>query len=390
MKKINHKFRVILIFSFAFLLVSGFNKISAQKNDNASAALKHLMTAHPIVGLSVVVVKKDKVVYKESFGSKNLEKNIPLTNNNLFRIASVSKSFTSTGIMQLVEKKVLSLDDDVSKLIGFSVRNPKFPDKKITIRMLLSHTSSINDSQGYFSLNTINPAQNPDWQKCYNDYAPGGQYEYCNFNFNLAGTILEKYSGERFDHYILNHILKPLNIYGGFNVNDLDSSLFANIYEYDPDSSRFINSPAAYAPRKKEIAEYVMGYSTPIFSPAGGMKITATGLSTYMMMHMENGKFNGKRIIKKKSEKTIRRAVSKEENYGLGLLTTRKLISGETLVGHTGSAYGLQSCMFFEPKKQFGIVVICNGCPESSEEFNVVIREAVNTLYQNVILTDDK
>lgn len=391
MKRFKQKFSPSPVLFLAILLSLGVNGIFAQQKDETPAAIDRIMSTHPVVGLSVVVVKKGKVVYKESFGKKNPEKNIALSNNSLFRIASVSKSFTSTAIMQLVEKKILNLDDDVSELIGFNIGNPRYPDKKITVRMLLSHTSSINDSQGYFSFDTINPAKNANWQKCYNDYAPGDQYQYCNFNFNLAGAILEKYSGERFDRYIYNHILSPLNIYGGFNVNDLDSSRFANIYEYDADSSGFINSPSAYAPRKKEISEYVMGYSTPVFSPAGGMKISATDLSTYMMMHMKNGKLNGKRIIKKNSEKTIRQPVSKEENYGLGLFTTQHLISGETLVGHTGSAYGLQSCMFFEPQKQFGIVVISNGCdPESSDGFNVVIKEVVNALYQNVILPATK
>ena len=78
-----------------------------------------------------------------------------------FRIASISKSFSATSIMQLVEAKKLSLDDDVSKLVGFKVRNPRFPKTVITLRMILSHRSSINDSQGYFTLDAINPAKNP-------------------------------------------------------------------------------------------------------------------------------------------------------------------------------------------------------------------------------------
>ena len=119
--------------------------------------------------------------------------------------------------MQLVDKRKLRLDDDVSKLAGCTIRNPKFPDKIITLRMLLSHTSSINDSQGYFDMIAINPDKNPDWAKCYNNYEPGTNYQYCNYNYNIAGTILERISGERFDHYITKHILAPLGIYGGFS-----------------------------------------------------------------------------------------------------------------------------------------------------------------------------
>lgn len=373
-------FLSILFFQFAILS-------SAQEYSAADDSLSSIFQYYRVAGFSVAVVKENKLVYAKSFGFKNLEDRIPLTNENIFRIASVSKSFTVTSLMQLIQKKKLHLNDDVSKLIGFTVRNPKFPEKKITLRMLLSHTSSINDSQGYFTLDAINPGKNPDWAKCYNDYEPGKGYQYCNLNFNMAGSILEKYSGERFDHYVVNHVLNPLKIYGGYNVNELDSNLFARIYEYNPDSAKFFYSPDAYAPRKKEIENYVMGYSTPIFSPTGGMKISATGLARYMTMHMDNGKYEDVKIISRKSERLMRKPLSDKENYGLALLTTQKLIPGETLIGHTGNAYGLFSAMFFEPGKKFGIVVISNGCdPRYLDGYNVVIRKAVNILYREIIL----
>lgn len=375
-------FRKSLAFIFFILVIN--QSLTAQKDP--AEQINRIMQEYPVAGLSVVVVKKGKPVYTQSFGKKSIENDVPLTSESLFRIASISKSFTSTSLMQLAEKKKLSLDDDVSDLIGFEVRNPKFPDKVITLRMILSHTSSINDSQGYFTLDVINPEKNPDWHKCYSDYAPGEGYKYCNLNFNMAGTILERTSGERFDRYVVNHVLKPLNLHGGYNVNELDNSLFATIYDYNKDSSRLIAQPAAYAPRKKEIENYVMGYSTPIFSPTGGMKISAPDLARYMMMHMNNGKLNGVRIISSKSEKEIRKPLSTDENYGLALHTTQKLVSGETLIGHTGSAYGLYSAMFFEPKKKFGIVVICNGTDQRSiDGFNAVIKRVVNALYEDVV-----
>ena len=109
------------------------------------------MQTTPVVGLSVAVVKNNKIIYNHSFGYKDLDQRLPLQNDNIFRIASISKSFTSTAIMQLVAKKQISLDQDVSELVGFKIRNPKFPNTIITLKMLLSHRSSINDSEGYFS-----------------------------------------------------------------------------------------------------------------------------------------------------------------------------------------------------------------------------------------------
>ena len=129
-----------------------------------------------------------------------------------------------------------------------------------------------------------------------------------------------------------------------------------------------------------------MGYSTPVFSPTGGMKISAADLARYMTMHMKLGKYKGKRIISKKSARTMQTPIAKTERYGLAIMQTDKLIPGKTMTGHTGSAYGLYSAMFFNPEEKFGIVVITNGCnPVYKDGFTEVIRRAVNSLYEGFV-----
>jgi CubicO group peptidase (beta-lactamase class C family) len=147
-------------------------------------------------------------------------------------------------------------------------------------------------------------------------------------------------------------------------------------------------SPAtlAYNPRTDDINKYVMGYSTPIFSPTGGMKISATDLAKYMSMHMFQGKYKGVKIISKKSAKVMQTKISEEEGYGLAIRTVSDLIPGKILKGHTGSAYGLYSMMFFEPKEKFGIVVITNGCsPTYTNGYNDFLASATTILYNNFI-----
>ena len=181
----------------------------------AEQDLQAIMKQLKVVGLSVAVVKKGEIIYSNSFGLKDIESNAPLTNQNIFRIASISKSFSATSIMQLAEAKKLSLDDDLSKLVGFKIRNPKYPNTIITLKMVMSHTSSINDSQGYFNLDVINPDKNADWAKCYNDYEPGKGYQYCNLNYNMVGTVIEKISRERIfigiDHIQVEIALAVIN-----------------------------------------------------------------------------------------------------------------------------------------------------------------------------------
>ncbi|WP_266205175.1 serine hydrolase domain-containing protein [Pontibacter kalidii] len=379
MKHVLQKFFSSLLLFF-LVAVSTYGQVQ-----KAEEAIQAIMQKHDVVGLSVAVVKKGELAYVNAFGLKDVETGTKLSPDDIFRIASISKSFSATAIMQLVEAGKLSLEDDMSKLVGFKVRNPKYPETPITLKMVLSHTSSINDSQGYFTLDAINPAKNPDWAQCYNAYEPGKGYEYCNLNFNMVGTIIEKMSGERFDQYVKQHILDPLGLYGGYAVDSLDASLFTTLYAYDPLTGQFTPSPSAYAPRREEIRNYVMGYSTPVFSPTGGMKLSAPDLARYMTMHMQQGKYKGTRIISKKSARAMQQQIA-QNGYGLALMTESNLIPGKTLKGHTGSAYGLYSAMFFHPKEKFGIVVITNGCsaPES-DELNKVIVETVNSLYQTIV-----
>ena len=371
-------------------LLTGFMLVTLiqafAQSEKAEAAIQSIMQSNPVVGLSVAVVKNNKVIYNHSFGFKDVENELPLTNESIFRIASISKSFTTTAIMQLVAKKLISLDQDVSELVGFKIRNPKFPNTVITLKMLLSHRSSINDSEGYFSLDAIDPAKNPNWEKSYNAYEPDKGYMYCNLNYNLGGSILEKLTGVRFDKYIQQQILDPLGLYGGYNVNALDSNLIAKIYEFNKETKGFTLSPNAYAPRTEEISNYTMGRSTPIFSPTGGMKISANDLAKYMIMQSQLGKYEGGRIIPKKLSQQMQAIISEEESYGMALENTTQLIAGKTMIGHTGSAYGLYSILFFEPKEKIGFVVISNGCDTKTiNGFNAVLHQTVNSLYNNLI-----
>ena len=136
------------------------------------------------------------------------------------------------------------------------------------------------------------------------------------------------------------------------------------------------------------LENYVMGYSAPIFSPTGGMKISAPDLARYMMMYINHGKKKGKKgIISEASAKIMQTPVAVKEGYGLALLKTDKLIKGEIMTGHTGSAYGLFSAMFFNPEKKFGFVVISNGCdPRYSDDNNTTINKVINILYQSFIM----
>ena len=373
------------LFSFAFFVAAGLvvacGPTPAQQ---VETAMNQILKDLNAVGLSVAVVKNNQLVYTGAFGAKNVEQGTQIGVNDLFRIASISKSFTATAIMQLYEQGKFDLDDDVSIALGIPVRNPNYPNIPITYRMLLSHTSSLNDTTGYFSVNVIDPQQTPEYWRAYNQYAPGTAYEYCNLGFNTLGCLVEIHSGERFDQYIHHHIVEPLGLNAGFNVDALDRSQFVSIYEYE--GGQFVESPSAYRSRAAELENYTMGRTTPVFSPTGGMKIAPKDLAKQMLVQMNKGTWNRVQILKPESVTAMQTPYdypNKTVDYGFAIVTTTKLIEGETLKGHTGSAYGLYSAMFFEPDKKFGFVMMTNGCqPKRGDNgFLTIQSDVINTLY---------
>ena len=206
---------------------------------------------------------------------------------------------------------------------------------------------------------------------------------------NLAGTILEKVSGERFDDYVRNHVIRPLGLYGGHNIDSLDANRFAYIYSFR--DGKFQKSEGAYMSRADQMPNYKMGYSAPIFSPTGGVKISALDLAKYMMMHMNYGTYNGVRIISEESAKQMQEVVwyekgGEEETYGLCLknftgnflLDPKYNVEGNYPIGHTGGAYGLRSIMIFSPKDGWGIVAMTNGyAPVEGKDFLPTITNAL-------------
>lgn len=363
--------RILKSFLMVVVSLALMSANTLSREEKTHRAVSEVLDEFQAVGISVAVVKDGKIVYNESFGCKDLETKTPLANDDIMRIASISKSFTATGLLQLVDQGIISLDDDVSDLIGFKIRNPHHPDIPITLKMILSHTSSIRDKEDYFTLDHLNPAVYGDCVESYFDYKPGDGYNYSNMGLNLAGTILEKVSGVRFDDYVRDNVIRKLGLYGGHNVDSLDVGKFAIIYARK--DGEYVKSEGAYRSRAEDMPDYRFGYSTPWFSPTGGVKISAHDLAVYMMMHMNYGEYNGVRIISKESAKAMQTPVwmiknEGEDQYGLCLKEfvdfiddVKYNVPGNYPVGHTGGAYGLNSIMIWSPADGWGIVAMTNG-----------------------------
>src|SRR6266513_907814 len=165
-----------------------------------------------IAGAVVSVVKDGQVLFQKGYGYADVEeKKLVLPDQTLFRPGSISKLFTATAVMQLVEQGKLDLDRDVNDYLDFPI--PKTYPKPVTLRQLLTHTAGFEDT-----LKNLFVAHESDLKllRAYlvnqmpaRIFPPGKVPSYSNYGFTLAGYIVERVSGERFERYIENHILKP-------------------------------------------------------------------------------------------------------------------------------------------------------------------------------------
>jgi len=350
-----------------------------------------------LMGLSVATVCNGKITGTYHAGLRDFERNLPVNENTKYRIASISKLVMTTAMMKLCDRKLLDLDEDVSTYLGFRLRNPAHPDIPITVRMLLLHTGSINEGSGYDRFlmeGTYNNVSNPPsfsellmpggkyftedmWCK----EAPGEYFTYCNANFGLAGTIIERITGQRFEDYMQQTLFVPLGISGSYipegvtDINNLAAIYRGEDGKWVPQTDNY--KGVMSAPR--DFSGYVTGTNATVFSPQGGLRISAAELARIMVLHLNKGKYDGKRIISAKSIRLMHKPQwiyngsngdmedERPGNRGLSVkilpdpAPDNSLPDGVRMMGHTGSAYGLISNFFFDPGKKFGYVYMMNG-----------------------------
>ena len=365
-------------------------------SQNLQTKLQFILEQNQLMGLTVqTIYGKKETTY--NVGLRNEANKLLVTDDTKFRIASISKSFAALGLMKLYDKKLFKLDDDISTCLGYKIYNPNFPDDKITFRMLLSHTSTLNDGEGYdaFLGATYKETPIPSINSVFLENGkyftkdmwliqkPGTFFTYCNLNFGIIGTLIEKISKERFDVYMKKEILKPLKINTGYSIQDIaDVENVATLYRTE--NNAWKPSKDDYngvKPAPTDFTNFIIGNNGSYFGPQGGMRASAKDLAKFLKFLKSDGASNPK-VISAKTLKLMKTAqwTFKEGNgdnyngffkrYGLGLHLTNtdgtdKMSDAVTFgnfIGHAGDAYGLISDAYFSDKLDFGVVLITNGC----------------------------
>lgn len=363
-----------------------------------------------LASLSVLAIRDGQVAYEGQFGQRFIAAgglpSKPVDSRTLFRIASISKMMTTLGLMRLHEEGKVDLDADVSGYLGFTLRNPHFPDQPIVLRHLLTHTSSLRDEAGYsWGADTALKDVLAPGGRLYGDgkmwaanAGPGAYFTYCNLGWGVIGTIMEKVTGERFDRLMRRLLVEPLGLHAGYNPSELPAADVANVAAlyrkrtvdtevwdangpWIAQADDYSKAPPAPPPG---IERYVIGTNATPFSPTGGLRISARDMGTVMRMLMNGGMHEGKRFLR---QATLDRMFSRQWTYdgkggngdsldglfncwGLGNeqfpddpATHTRLVEGGgfAAVGHLGDAYGLMSVFAADLKQRNGMIALVGG-----------------------------
>jgi CubicO group peptidase (beta-lactamase class C family) len=387
---------------------------------------------HELASLSVLAVKNGRIVYQRQFGQQWIDpveptRNRPADARTMYRMASISKLVTTLGVMKLREEGKLDLDRDLGDYLGFPFRNPHFPQVPVTLRMLLTHTSSLRDDAGYYwdaRSNTelrevFTPAgkSHGEGKMWAANAAPGTFFQYANLPWGVVGTVMERVTGERFDRLMRRLILDPMRLPGGFHPADFppqDLPHVATLYRkrqevagkevwnadgpWIPQVDDYSKGP----PEPRALPDYVVGSNGTLFGPQGNCRLSAAGLGKIMLMLMNGGISEGRRILKSASvdlmltvQWRIEGANGKgnsdgETSFGqqkrfmnawaLGAQHFRDLTgtgTGDRLVeaggfravGHLGSAWGLTSALVFDRRSRNGLVFLVGGSAFDPETY---------------------
>ena len=307
-----------------------------------------------IPGAVVTIVKDGQILTTRGFGYANLEKKTPVNaDRTLFREGSVSKLFTWTAVMQLVEQGKIDLDGDVNKYLDFKI--PPLKGKPVTMRQILTHTAGfeeaangiiVEDKKDFLSLETYMKRWTPR-----RIFAPGTTPAYSNWATSLAGYIIQRVSGQDFDTYIDQHIFAPLDMRNATFRQPLPTRLAGQMATGYP------------TPGKPKPFEFV------IPAPAGSLSASGTDMGHFMIAHLQHGQYDGHSILRPETADLMHNSPLNKvdplslmpplNRMELGFFETN--LNGREIIGHLGDTNAFHTSLHLFMNDHVGLFISFNG-----------------------------
>lgn len=363
-------YQVNVLAQFEFFNNQQQQKISSTQNTQAysvnvdSVMLDSIITAYKnlesIPGIATLIIKDDKVIWYKNYGYRNLELQLPVEDSTLFLMASISKTFLATAIMQLWENGLIDLEGNINAYLptGFTITNPYYPNDTIIVKMLMTHSSSLIDNWiiidplnvcgdspmriDSFLVNYFTPGGSYYNINNFSNYSQGQKYDYSNTASCLLSLMIEHLSGKSFDEYTRDSIFIPLSMNStSWFLTGLNTSEIAISYD-SYYSNCHIGMP---------------------FYPVGQLRTNKFELSNFVSAYINGGIYNNKRIL---DSSTIQFIFSDHlgfpNSYGetQGLIWFNAPPLSKNTWGHTGHYYGCSTAMYLNPDENWGIIYFFN------------------------------
>ena len=398
-KTFHQSLYAVLIGLLVISFISSIPKCrSTSIDDEIKEYIEEKMEEFNVDGLSVAVVQNDNILWSNGYPDDN-------RTNYIYMIGSITKTFIATGILQLYEQGLLDLDADVGTYLPYDVFNPHFPDDTITIRMLLSHTSSLTDHSlttisSYYLLSTVasNGLDCPIIPKFTNSdpkyvlsnitmaeeeqywypgwipehlqqngsfyrsdvwspvYRPGEIFDYANVGFDLLGTVIENLSNQTLSAFLHDHFFAPLGMdKTAWDYRDLNSTWIAKPYEIEYKPTILDNGSVIFTEKVYPPYNFLGG--------AGGIFSTVSDLARFLLVHMNNGTLGQHQILQNDTCQLMHSASPPEIRtddtftYGLGWISYLN-----NLTGHDGALWGYRAQMWYhQTSVPRGVIIFINS-----------------------------
>lgn len=384
---------VVSVAGMTGLAALGSAPVQASKRsslrDQLDAFIREKMERDHIPGVAVCLFSKEGIRWLGTYGWANLERRITMTADALQNICSISKTFTTTALMQQWEAGKFQLDDDVSGYLPFQVRNPSHPSAKVTFRNLLTHRSSIRDGSAYARRYRCGDSDMAlaDWMRSYfvaggvdydraenfHPWAPGGAWDYCNVAYGLIAYLTERMAGVPFATYCKDRIFAVLDMpETSWYLADIDTSRHVTPYTYiAPDGKvrgpswggvdqGVIREAGATGSLKPGLQPNCL-YNHPNY-PDGFLRTSVVQLSRYARAYLHGGALGNRRVL---SERTVNEMLTPQFTegqrvQGLTWYASAKAIRGRRAWGHGGSDPGINTDLRIIPEEGIGAIAFMN------------------------------
>jgi CubicO group peptidase (beta-lactamase class C family) len=294
--------------------------------------------------LSVIITKKDSILYKGNFGSADLDKKTPITENTIFDIASLSKQFTGMAIALLEEKGEIDMNDKIIKHL------PDLPEamSDITINQLVHHSSGIRDWPALFALKGWQPEEALSFDDIYEtlkkqehlNCTPGSEFSYSNSNYNLLAKLVESVTDKSFEPWMHDNVFVPLEMDNTYYLDANNSEDNATAHSYIYTGNKFIP------------------FSNNLNAPGSSSLMSSTADMSRWLINFNNKTLGGDGVYDKMTQKANLNN-SKTIDYGYGLYLNE--IKNKKASGHDGAWGGYRAATAFFPEENVGVVILSNN-----------------------------